>query len=209
MQSEKMGVSLHRDPVHTTITKFLINQLKNQNIMKKIAKTILCCLPFFGTACSSSDDIVSTTVPQLDLEKYDGKWYEVARFDHRFERNLVGCTAIYSINDDGTIMVVNSGYKDSLDGEYQESEGKARRPDESVPGKLEVSFFLWFYSDYNVMELADDYRYALVGSKSSDYLWILSRTPELDPSDKAFLLRQAQARGYNTNNLIWVPQQTN
>lgn len=157
-------------------------------------------------ACSKSDDIVTTTVPTLDLQQYVGKWYEVARFDHRFERGLVGCTANYSINDDGTIKVVNAGYKESLNGEYKETEGKARRPDDKVPGKLEVSFFLWFYSDYNVMLLADDYRYALIGSKSSDYLWILSRTPELDPADKELILREATSRGYNTDGLIWVKQ---
>lgn len=176
--------------------------------MKKFAKTILCCLPFLGTACSSSDGLITTTVPQLDLSQYVGEWYEVARFDHRFERDLVGCTARYSVNEDGTIKVLNAGYKDSFDGEYKESEGKARRPDENVPGRLEVSFFAWFYSDYNVMELADDYRYALVGSKSDKYLWILSRTPELDPADKSYLLRQASARGYNTDDLIWVPQKS-
>ena len=65
-----------------------------------------------------------------------------------------------------------------------------------------------FYSEYNVMELAEDYRYALVGSKSEDYLWILSRTPQLDPVDKDFLLRQARARGYDTDQLIWVEQRT-
>lgn len=174
--------------------------------MKNIVKTILCCIPFLGTACSSSDDIVTTTVTQLDLEKYVGQWYEVARFDHRFERGLVGCMANYSINDDGTIKVLNTGYEDSLDGKYKESEGKARRPDDNKPGQLEVSFFLWFYSEYNVMELADDYRYALVGSKTDNYLWILSRTPQLDPADKAYLLNQAKARGYDTDQLIWVQQ---
>lgn len=174
--------------------------------MKRFAKTLLCCLPFWGVACSSSDDIVTTTVTQLDLEKYVGQWYEIARFDHRFERGLVGCMANYSINDDGTIKVLNTGYEDSLDGKYKESEGKARRPDDSKPGQLEVSFFLWFYSQYNVMELADDYRYALVGSKTGDYLWILSRTPQLDPADKAYLLNQAKARGYDTDQLIWVQQ---
>ena len=174
--------------------------------MKNIVKTILCCIPFLGTACSSSDDIVTTTVSQLDLAQYVGQWYEIARFDHRFERGLVGCMDNYSINDDGTVKVLNTGYEDSLDGKYKESEGKARRPDDSKPGQLEVSFFLWFYSEYNVMELTDDYRYALVGSKTDNYLWILSRTPQLDPADKTFLLAQAKARGYDTDKLIWVQQ---
>lgn len=174
--------------------------------MKKFAKTLLLCLPFLGTACSSSNDLTMTTVSQLDLKKYSGKWYEVARFNHRFERDMVGCTAQYSIKDDGTVKVVNAGYKSSFDGKYKESKGKARRPDLNTPGKLEVSFFLWFYNDYNVLELADDYRYALVGSNSKDYLWILSRTPQLAPADKDYLLRQATIRGYDVSKLIWVPQ---
>ena len=76
--------------------------------MKKFAKTLLLCLPFLGTACSSSNDLTTTTVSQLDLKKYSGKWYEVARFNHRFERDMVGCTAQYSIKDDGTVKVVNA-----------------------------------------------------------------------------------------------------
>lgn len=203
-----MGVILQRGSALGPHPANSISNNKKRPIMKSIVKTFLCCIPFLGTACSSSTEIVTTTVPELDLTKYVGKWYEVARFDHRFERDLVGCTAQYSINDDGTIKVVNAGYDETFDGKYKESEGKARRPNDKVPGKLEVSFFLWFYSDYNVIELADDYRYALVGSKSDEYLWILSRTPQLDPADKTYLLNQAAARGYDTDQLIWVPQKT-
>lgn len=175
--------------------------------MKMIITSFVLGLIIIATvACTKTTDITTTTVPELDLQKYVGEWYEIARFDHRFERGLVGCKANYTINDDGTIKVINSGYKGDFGGEYKESEGKARRPDDKIPGKLEVSFFLWFYSDYNVLLLADDYRYALVGSKSPDYLWILSRDPELTPDDKDQILREATARGYNTDNLIWVQQ---
>ena len=175
--------------------------------MKKPFLKLLCVLPFFGlTSCESTNDIQTATVKTLDLTQYMGSWYEVARFDHRFERGLVGCKAEYTLQDNGTVKVVNSGYKNSLNGDFKETEGKARRPDDNVPGQLEVSFFLSFYSDYNVMELADDYRYALVGSKSDKYLWILSRTPQLTATDKDYLLRQAQARGYDTDALVWVEQ---
>lgn len=176
--------------------------------MKKIFKKMCCCIPLLGiTSCSSLDNIDRSTVQQLDLERYAGQWYEIARMDHSFERGMVGCTADYTIQEDGSIKVVNAGYKNSLDGKHKISEGKARRPDENEPGKLEVSFFLWFYSDYNVLELADDYRYVLVGSKSADYLWILSRSPQMDPSDVHYLLECAQQRGYDTDKLIWVKQQ--
>ena len=126
-------------------------------------------ISFFVALCSSvllvscgSTDIDNSTVPELDLNRYIGQWYEIARFDHPFERGLVGCTANYSLNSDGTIKVVNAGYKKTLDGKYDESIGKARRPDESKPGKLEVAFFMNFYAPYYVMELAEDYRYVLV-----------------------------------------------
>lgn len=154
--------------------------------------------------CSQETEIDPPAVMSLDLERYVGHWYEIARFDHSFERNLVGCTADYSINEDGTIKVVNSGYKNTLDGTFKQSEGNARRPDASKPGMLEVSFFLSFYSPYNVLELADDYRYALVGSKSDKYLWILSRTAKMEQADIDFLLQSAKKRGYDTDKFIWV-----
>lgn len=156
------------------------------------------------SSCSTSQNINSTTVEELDLNRYLGKWYEIARFDHTFERGLVGCTANYSLKDDGSIKVINAGYKNSLDGKYQETEGKARRPNDTEPGKLEVAFFWNFYADYYVLELADDYRYALIGSKKSKYLWILSRTPQMSKTDLNFVLESAKKRGYNTQQLIWV-----
>ena len=107
--------------------------------MKKTFFKLLCAIPFIGlAACESNSELTTTTVKELDLAKYVGSWYEVARFDHRFERDLVGCKAKYTINEDGTVKVVNSGYKETLNGKYKESEGKARRPDAAKPGQLEV-----------------------------------------------------------------------
>ncbi|MDY0358223.1 MAG: lipocalin family protein [Bacteroidales bacterium] len=149
---------------------------------------------------------IENTVQELDLDRYLGKWYEIARFDHSFERGLVGATANYSITEDGKIKVVNTGYKDSFDGKFNQAEAKAYRPDENYPGALRVSFFLFFYSDYWVLDLDEDYTFALVGSKSSKYLWILSRTPEMAPADLQRVLNKAVSLGYNTGNLIWVEQ---
>lgn len=109
-----------------------------------------------------------------------------------------------SFNPTARLKVTNTGYRKVPDGKFKESVGKAYRPDDNVPGKLKVSFFLNFYSEYNVLELAPDYRYALIGSKSDSYLWILSRTPELSQDDLDFLLGSAKARGYDTSKLIWV-----
>lgn len=148
----------------------------------------------------------TTTVKELDLNRYLGTWYEIARFDHSFERNLVGVTATYSMRDDGKIKVLNQGYKNSLVGELSIAEGKAKLTGE--PGKLKVSFFWIFYADYYIMELDENYQWALIGSNSNKYLWILSRTPKLEDNVKNLILHHATKRGYDTSKLIWVEQKT-
>ena len=162
----------------------------------------LCAAVCLGSCGSTNID--NSTVPELDLNRYLGQWSEIARFDHPFERGLVGCTAHYSMNEDGTIRVVNAGYKKTLDGKYDEAIGKARRVNDAEPGKLEVAFFMNFYAPYYVLELAEDYSYVLVGSKTDKYLWILSRTSQMDGVALDSLLESAERRGYNINELIWV-----
>lgn len=159
-------------------------------------------------ATSTSDKMTDkTAVKKLDIQKYLGTWYEIARFDHSFERGLVGVTAHYSLRPDGKIKVVNSGYKNSLDGEFRSAEGKAKIPDPvNAPAKLKVSFFWIFYADYIVMELDEDYQWAVVGSKSDKYLWILSRTPQLDKVVYDDLLERIEKRGYDVSALIEVEQ---
>lgn len=159
------------------------------------------------TSCAQSKPIDVSTVKTLDLKRYMGKWYEIARFDHRFERGLVGCTAEYTLLPDGKIKVVNSGFKVNLKGEFKEAIGKAKLPNPLEPGKLKVSFFLWFYGDYYVLELDEkEYGYVLIGSSSDKYLWILSRTPQLPQETVDMLLEKAKQRGYDTSKLIWVKQ---
>jgi lipocalin len=150
-----------------------------------------------------------TTVKELDLNRYLGTWYEIARFPHSFEKNLVGVTATYSLRDDGKIKVVNKGYKNTLDGELSVAEGKAKIPDKSQPGKLKVSFFWIFYADYFVLELDDNYQYVMIGSSSPKYFWILSRTPQIAPEVYEMLLEKARKRGYNLEKLEKVPQREN
>jgi lipocalin len=158
-----------------------------------------------GCQNKNSDEMKTSIVKELDLQRYLGTWYEIARFDHRFERGLVGVTATYSIRADGKIRVLNQGYKNTLDGTLSIAEGKAKLTGE--PGKLKVSFFWIFYADYLVMELDENYQWALIGSTSDKYLWILSRTPKLDESTKNLILEKARTRGYDTSKLIWVEQE--
>ena len=159
-----------------------------------------------GGCKSNSGNVNTTTVKELDLERYMGVWYEIARFDHKFERNLVGVTATYSLRDDGKITVINQGYKNSLDGKLSKAKGKAKQPNPGEPGKLKVSFFLFFYADYFILELDKDYKWVLVGSTTDKYLWILSRTPRLEKSTIDKISSMAQNRGYDTSKLIWVEQ---
>lgn len=145
-----------------------------------------------------------STIDSLDIARYMGRWYELARFDHPFERNMELVTVNYTLKPDGTVEVVNSGYN-TRRGKFKQSRGTARRV-KGRTGELEVTFFLNFWSPYKVLELAPDYSYALVGSNSDKYLWILSRTPRLSSAVLSEILVRAEERGYDTDRLIWVEQ---
>lgn len=171
-------------------------------------RTTLLTLTLFALCTTAmSQDINNSTISNFDLGRYLGKWYEIARYDHSFERGLVGSTAVYSLRDDGKIKVLNSGHLNSLDGPYKESIGKAKPNRNGKPGQLQVSFFGPFYSDYYILDIAPDYSYSVVGSSSPKYLWILSRTPQITPEVRNKILSNLQKRGYNTDNLLWIEQE--
>ena len=168
-------------------------------------KVIVCSLSLLGLGgCADGPLTVdNSTVKQLDLERFMGRWYEIARYDHRFERGMSHVTATYSLLGDGRIKVVNEGVRN---GKRKVTRGKGKQPDASQPGKLKVSFFLWFYADYYVLDIAPDYSYVLVGSSSDKYLWIMSRTPALPRPVLDSLLAKLRRRGYDTSKLIFVEQ---
>jgi lipocalin len=176
--------------------------------MKNLLIFTLFSLLFTISNCQTNKKMIDTkTVEKVELQKFLGTWYEIARFDHSFERGLVGVTATYSMRDDGKIKVLNKGYKNSLNGKLSTAEGKAKIPDPKVPGKFKVAFFWFFYADYNILELdSDHYQWALIGSSSENYLWILCRTPQMDEKIYRMLIDKAKARGYKTENLIKVLQ---
>ena len=159
--------------------------------------------------CNSKPEMKVDTTPvkHFDVERYLGTWYEIARFPHRFEKDLVGVTATYSKRDDGKIKVVNKGYADSLDGEVSTITGKAKLAGDPDTGHLKVSFFWIFYADYKILELdTANYQYALVGSSSDNYLWILARAPKMPEETYSMLVDTARARGYNVEKLDRVKQ---
>jgi len=145
----------------------------------------------------------AVAVKPFDKERYLGKWYEIARKDFKYERDLSNTTAEYSLNDNGTIKVDNQGYN-TKKGEWTQAIGKAKFVGEDNIAMLKVSFFGPFYSGYNVIAIDDEYKYALVAGKSLEYLWILSRETTIPVEIKDKYLKIAQEIGYNTTDLIWV-----
>lgn len=136
-------------------------------------------------------------VPRVDIERYLGTWYEIATIPQRFQKGCVGVTATYTRRDDGAIEVLNSCRKETLDGEMKTVKGKAWVVDKNTNAKLKVQFFWPFRADYWIIELDPDYQYAVVGHPSRKYLWILSRTPQMDEALYQGLIQRIANKGYD------------
>lgn len=142
-------------------------------------------------------------VENFEVNRYLGTWYEVARFDFRFEKDLDNTSANYTLDKKGNVIVMNSGYN-FVKKKWSIADGLAKfRGDKNIAA-LKVSFFGPFYSGYNVIALDENYQYALIAGKSLDYLWILSRTKELPDEIKTEYLKIAEDIGYDTSRLIWI-----
>ena len=145
----------------------------------------------------------AVAVKPFDIKKYLGKWYEIARLDFRFEKDLNNTTAHYSLNSDSFVKVTNRGYNYKTR-EWKESVGKARFVSSPDEGRLKVSFFRPFYSGYNVLAIDPGYKYALIAGKNLKYLWLLSRETSLPPNIKEDYLSLAGKLGFHTEKLVWV-----
>jgi apolipoprotein D and lipocalin family protein len=156
------------------------------------------------TACVGVPEGI-TPVSQFERDRYMGTWYEIARLDNRFEAGMSQVTANYSVNDDGSVRVLNRGFIDA-ENSWGEAEGVAKFVDQSDVGHLKVSFFGPFYSSYIVYELADDYSYSFVTSRDKDYLWFLARTPVVDESLKQHFVERARALGFAYSDILFVDQ---
>jgi len=155
------------------------------------------------SGCAGSPDGVSV-VTEFEIDRYLGTWFEIARLDHSFERGLTRVTATYSLRDDGGVHVVNRGFTDESN-EWDEAIGKAYFVGADDVGQLKVSFFGPFYGGYNIIELdKSDYQYSLVAGPNRDYLWILGRTPQMEPDVLQSLVDRARELGFATDELIFV-----
>ncbi len=161
---------------------------------------LLCGIFGFLWSCNKEDNLI--VVDNFEVEKYIGKWHEIARFDSRFEKDLNQTTAEYSFGENGKIIVVNKGYNFKKN-KWESVQGKAKFAQSKNLGDLKVSFFGPFYAPYKILQLDTNYQYALVTS-GKDYLWILSREKSIPDSIKNQYLNHAKSLGYPIQNLIWV-----
>jgi apolipoprotein D and lipocalin family protein len=146
------------------------------------------------------------TVDHVDVERYLGTWYEIARYPAPFQEGCVATSANYSAREGGGIRVLNRCLADSLDGELREAEGRARIVDADTNAKLKVTFFWPFYGDYWVLALGPDYEWSLVGEPGRRYLWILSRTRQMNPDTYRDIVGRLPALGYDADRLLVTPQ---
>lgn len=171
------------------------------NILKLIS---LISILFFFTACSSKDAPLQT-VEKVNLNQYLGNWYEIARYEHFFEKDCKNVVANYSMIDEDTIKVINRCTKIQTN-EKKEAVGRAYAIDDTN-SKLKVSFFRPFYGDYWILILDKNYEYVVVGTPSREYLWILARNKFISEEIKNSILQKLPSLGFDTSKFIWTIQE--
>jgi apolipoprotein D and lipocalin family protein len=165
---------------------------------------LACSLPWLLCACASGPPPAALeVVPRVDLDRYAGRWYEIASFPQSFQRGCTDSRADYRLRDDGTVEVLNSCLRD---GRVDTAKGKAWVVDKATGAKLKVSFFWPFRGDYWVIELGRDYEYAVVSAPSMKYLWILSRTPQMEEQRYREIVGRLRERGFDVAKLSRTPQ---
>lgn len=161
------------------------------------------CMLLTVSACTGLPEGV-TPVGNFNVKQYLGKWYEIARLDHSFERGMDKVTAEYSLREDGGIKVVNRGFSTDSN-KWEEAVGKAYFVEDENKGHLKVSFFGPFYGSYVVFEMGkEDYQYAFVSGPNTSYLWLLSRTPTVSEEVVTRFIERSKSLGFDTDTLIFV-----
>jgi len=180
-------------------------------VLRCLLVSVLSVALFHSTACTfKRKDLLSPlqVVPRVDLERYTGSWFEIARFPHRFQEGCVASSATYTLRSDGTIEVLNQCRKGSPDGEISSTRGKAWVVDKETNAKLKVSFFWPFSGDYWIIDLGENYDYVVVGHPNRKYLWILSRTPQMEGSLYQRILERLRNQSYDLSKLIYTAPST-
>ena len=175
--------------------------------MKWVCALGLIAAPSLGLAFGGKPQPALPTVAHVDIQRYLGTWYEIARLPQKFQEGCAGVTAKYDLRDDGSISVLNRCLQGGLSGRERTAEGIARIVDPVTNAKLEVSFFRPFWGDYWILELGADYEYAVVGVPDRGSLWILSRTPQMDPGLVEQVLARRQAQGFDISRMEYTLQE--
>jgi apolipoprotein D and lipocalin family protein len=152
-----------------------------------------------GIVLTIAEDKALEVVPHVELSKYLGKWFEIARLPAKFQDGCSQTTATYALSEDGSVSVLNECMKN---GKLKRAKGKAKVVDKITGAKLKVTFFWPFYGDYWIINLGKDYDYSVVGTPDRKYLWILNRTPKMDEKLFSQLTEFAQSKGFDTQKLI-------
>jgi lipocalin len=155
-------------------------------------------------SCKATREL--STVDEVNIERYAGRWYEIARLPNKFEKGLKCVTATYSLKKNGKIEVLNKGFSTDKIGKSNTAKGSAWIPDANYPGRLKVSFFWPFAGNYYIISLAEDYQYVLVGDPSRKYLWILARTKKLDDAIYSKLIEFARQKGFKVEDVEKIDQ---
>ncbi len=166
---------------------------------------MLLAFGFWGTVRSAESTESIPPVSDFELNRYLGTWYEIARLPHRFEKGQSRVTATYALNPNGTIHVLNRGFK-AAKNKWSQAEAKAWVPDPAVPARLKVRFFWPFSGEYKVIRLDTEYQWAVVTSGTKNYLWILSRVPVMDEALYESLVQYVRENGFDVSKLIRVEQ---
>ena len=179
--------------------------------MMMMTRLLVSLLAVLSTACATSTTErlqlpPLSTVKQVDLQRYLGTWYEIASYPQSFQKGCTATTATYALKENGEIDVLNRCRKGTIDGPEDVANGRARVVDTATNAKLEVSFFGPFWGDYWVIDLDADYTFAVVGNPGRDYLWILSRTPTMEPAVYDGIIARLLAVGYDPARLVKTPQ---
>lgn len=175
----------------------------NHKLRNTILLATLSIIALSYVGCSVSIPQGATAIKPFNKDKYLGKWYEIARMDFKFEKDLNNVTATYSLKDNGSIKVDNQGYH-VVKKEWKQSIGTAKFVNDSNEARLKVSFFGPFYAGYNVIAIDQDYQYALVVGNDLNYMWILSRTKTIPENVKSNYLKKAKDLGFKTEELVWT-----
>jgi apolipoprotein D and lipocalin family protein len=173
---------------------------RNIAIMSIVAAVLAGCSP----AGPSGNSSVPQPTKPVEIDQYLGHWFELARYENRFERGCEAVTADYSLRDDGMVRVLNTCRGGGINGRRKESEGRAKTVPDSGNAELKVSFFGPFYGDYWILDRAADYSWSIVGEPSGRYLWILTRTPKPTKQIRNMLVEKAKALGYDVEMLRWT-----